>query len=576
MSGSFALSLEPPWDTLKPGDTTNVQASLLVFDPLGKKHLFRSMLTQKLFIASGALANMPIYSFLKCSVVETAPRFRLDVSVGYALGHPIPTADVYNRCIEVCSGIGMMGEGIKSCGITINAANDLQAEFGIFQTQHGQSNFVEGDVRDPAVVASLHGTAGSSCMISGGFSCQPWSQLGDSRGTTDPRACSLVGILETSYWLRAHSILLECVCSAGQDVQVQQIIKQFCQCTGFAKSEITLELASVAPAKRQRWWCLLTNPTIPPIQLQPLPKMNPSPTVGDLFPCFPEWTQHELDQLTLDRYETNKFMEFGGLFESLVRSNEPLRTALHGWANQLTGCPCMCRKFPFSEERLKNKGIYGALIQLPGELKTYLGNLPVTRHLHPWEMALLHGCNPNRQWLPNLRFGIAALGQMAAPAQSTWIIAQLQSQMAAMDGIRIMPKSALWNQFQCVFAAAYMSKPEITATVPFRGYVDGLYKCLYESAQVRIGPGLSAMPSQQEEQSQKSAPHVPPTRFHAMPERSQYIPGPSHPENTKEAIVSKPGDVMCNLKVQQAPPMVAVAIPREVFQVPRAHSNALS
>ena len=118
-------------------------------------------------------------------------------------------------------------------------------------------------------------------------------------------------------------------------------------------------------------------------------------------------------------------MEFGGLFENLVNVAAPFKTALHGWANQLTGCPCLCRQYPFSEERLKSKGIFGALIQLGGEFETYQGKLPKTRHMHPWEMALLHGVSPNRPWKPNLRFSTAALGQMV-PIQSAWVVAQFQ------------------------------------------------------------------------------------------------------------------------------------------------------
>lgn len=239
------------------------------------------------------------------------------------------------------------------------------------------------------------------------------------------------------------------------------------------------------------------------------------------------------------------------MIESLVRSNEPLRTALHGWANQLTGCPCKCRKFPFSEERLKNKGIFGALIQLQGEINTYLGTLPVTRHMHPWELALLHGCNPNRQWLPNLRFGIAALGQMAAPAQSAWIIGQMQSHVAALEGLKTTPETAIWNQFQCSFAAAHMSKPDVTSSGPFRTYVDGLYRCLYESAQIRIGPGLSVLPAQ-ESVNVESVPHVPPTRFQAMPVSSPAASGPSPGDGSFESsqmtrnALDAPDRMTCN------------------------------
>ena len=53
---------------------------------------------------------------------------------------------MYNDAIELCPGIGMMGEGITSCGIQIRATNDKQAELCKFQTRQGQANVITGDI----------------------------------------------------------------------------------------------------------------------------------------------------------------------------------------------------------------------------------------------------------------------------------------------------------------------------------------------------------------------------------------------------------------------------------------------
>jgi hypothetical protein len=91
-----------------------------------------------------------------------------------------------------------------------------------------------------------------------------------------------------------------------------------------------------------------------------------------MLPILPQWDPSHLDQLVLDLYELNKFGEFNSLFPNIVNSEEPVRAALHGCANQLTGCPCGCRQHPFSEVRLKQKGLFGALIPTGGDQKTYL------------------------------------------------------------------------------------------------------------------------------------------------------------------------------------------------------------
>ena len=82
----------------------------------------------------------------------------------------------------------------QSFGISIEAVNDLQKEMGLFQIRQGQKSVVVGDVGDPAIVATLHSACQSPALVSGGFSCQPWSALGDKRKSGDPRSGSLVQV----------------------------------------------------------------------------------------------------------------------------------------------------------------------------------------------------------------------------------------------------------------------------------------------------------------------------------------------------------------------------------------------
>ena len=190
------------------------------------------------------------------------------------------------------------------------------------------------------------------------------------------------------------------------------------------------------PTRRTRWWCLLSNGTLPEIELQPLPELSRQPVVGGVIPVCPAWPSHHMKQLELDQYETRKFAEFGGFEHNMVKHDGVLRTALHGWANQLTPCPCKCRKYPMSDERLKAKGLFGALVRIAGEFTTSMGPLPKTRHLHPWEMCVIHGGIPEFEWHP-LRFSIAALGQMASPVQSCWVTGHLLSACDSAQGLPV-------------------------------------------------------------------------------------------------------------------------------------------
>ena len=148
------------------------------------------------------------------------------------------------------------------------------------------------------------------------------------------------------------------------------MIKSFCAKTGFWYTDVTLRLDHVWPSKRERWWCLIVNPTIPKFTLPPLPSFKQSPSVGQLLPVFPAWPDSEMQQLIIDEYEYGCFSNFSGIPNVVIDLNKPLATALHGWGNQLMGCPCGCRSGPLSLMRLKEKGLWGALLPPPMEFQS--------------------------------------------------------------------------------------------------------------------------------------------------------------------------------------------------------------
>ena len=436
----------------------------------------------------GHCSNHHAHTLLQVEVLQIQPRVHVSLEGGHKLGHNIPTQSLYQDAIEVCAGIGMMGEGIQACGIKIRVANDLRQELCHFQERQGQVNVIAGDIRNPDVIAQIFEAFPQPALLSSGFSCQPWSRLGDGGKSQDPRSSTLVGVLEMAYWLRSHSVLLECVEGAGKDPEVQHLLQEFCQITKFCHQQVDLQLETMLPAKRDRWWCLLTNPSVPSFALRKLPALTIPPVLGDLLPFCPEWDQFDMEQLCLDLYETNKFAEFDGLLSNIVTLNKPVRTALHGWSNQLSGCPCGCREYPFAESRLKAKGIFGALIPTEGHIRSYMGTLPNTRHMHPWEMSLLHGARPNREWKPRLRLSIAGLGQMAAPVQSCWVVGQFVSHLQRLEGMEVGPESFLWNHMTTVFQVVQSDQPMLFHHPNFQMYITRVHQALSQSAQTHQVP----------------------------------------------------------------------------------------
>ena len=146
----------------------------------------------------------------------------------------------------------------------------------------------------------------------------------------------------------------------------------------------------------------------------------------DLFQSPLALAQAELDQLVLHSAELEKFLAYkpqlGRLF---LKLDGKAPTALHSWGSQMVGCHCGCRTCGFSHETLSSRGVYGLLIPLPELGSASDSSLPMLRHPHPTEVALLNGV-PEITWPCDLRLALAGLGQMAAPFQTLWVGAHLQ------------------------------------------------------------------------------------------------------------------------------------------------------
>ena len=77
---------------------------------------------------------------------------------------------------------------------------------------------------------------------------------------------------------------------------------------------------------------------------------------------------------------------------------------------------------------LREKGLYGQLIQL--DTMDDAQNVPDVRHLHPQEVAILNALIPSYVTPSgdfHLRLELSAVGQMASPIQSLWVLAQVHT-----------------------------------------------------------------------------------------------------------------------------------------------------
>ena len=142
---------------------------------------------------------------------------------------------------------------------------------------------------------------------------------------------------------------------------------------------------------------------------------------------------------------------------------------------------------------------------MEGPVRTHFGDLPATRRLHSWEVALLNGMDPAKVWGSSMRLAIAGIGQLASPIQSCWIISQALALRSAMLDIQaVHPIHCLWNHLMSVYRGVEPTQPTIAAHHPsFRGYFARLHTLLGDYCTSDLGPTQVGSSSQEHESSQR-------------------------------------------------------------------------
>ena len=493
--GCFAmvdlLKLEPEWKLISSGQRVDFLAETIIWDPLQSRTLVRTAIHRRFVVIEGPLRQASAFSILNGVLTDATLGLRIRVDANSRVLHHsgCTLPDMWNVS-EICSGIGAMSDGIITAGGCIQNKNELRAPLIDFQKRQGFYKLAEGNIGTTEVLAEFFDLHPQSTMMVAGFNCQPWSKLGDQRQLDDPRSMSLVYALRTAFYSRSHGLMLECVSEAGTDPHVLDLLNTWCKLTGYRMCTTNLKLEDFWTSRRNRWWCLLLNPSAPMIDLLPLPKQVVPPTVADLFPNMPLWPGDEETQLSLDLYETNKFIEFGSFEGAVIKSNQPLPTALHGWGNQLQGCPCGCRKGSMDHSRLRHKGLFGALVIMDGQLECVDGPRLRSRHIHPWELSVLTGCPPNKKWMPHLRLALCGLGQMASPIQSCWIYSQYKFAMGKHFDLPDLtsPEEALWAHVKMVFQDYSDKFPSLYKDPRVNTFVSQTHDLLFDAHMNRVVP----------------------------------------------------------------------------------------
>ena len=426
--------LVPPWDQSALGTTVDLVLQSVLQDCEGHA-IMRILGTQQhVEVQDVQLDQQAVFTFLNLQVMAVTPRPVLQVTKETRqFVHPPTSYASVCKCIELCAGAGFMSQGATACGFHPIIGVEKNSRFASLYSLQHDGKFICKDIGSTAAIAEALSSGASGVTLLSGFSCQPYSCAGDRRGFRDSRADALPSSLRFAWLVQAPVVILECTPLAKDDPNVQAALANFLQLSGFQINQVILRLSNCWAARRDRWWCVMMPKVLGSLSIPDLPIMPEYQVVGGIMPYIRHWPEKDIAELILSLHEHLKFRAYAGPLESLALDfKKPLPTALHAWGNQIYPCGCGCRS-GLSEERLKTKGLHGVLIPGKNMLHHEGDSFPECRHVHPAEVLLLCGGRPDLSF-DSMRLGLAAVGQLASPIQSLWILSHVRQAIASFAG----------------------------------------------------------------------------------------------------------------------------------------------
>ena len=284
------------------GGVTDMVCAVKVFDPEQCAHLLVSRTDSVVFLFEGILyEGFTAFTLFNVTLTKFYP---VPVVVSnkdsVVMGHHKLSWDSLRSVIDMCAGFGGLTQGAVAAGFDVPVAIDQNQLMLDLHSKIHESHCICGDIGDRRVIQEVWSHSRGASVVSCGFSCQPFSRLGDCKSHMDSRASCLTKALNAAFYLNAAVIVLECVAPAAHDSFVQAELDRFCKVTGFHLTQTELKLDHVWPCRRHRAWWVLTSPEIGKVPLNSWPVFTNICEVCQIIPEIRLWDSRDEEQLALD------------------------------------------------------------------------------------------------------------------------------------------------------------------------------------------------------------------------------------------------------------------------------------
>ena len=374
-----------------------------------------------------------------------------------------PASDLLNL-VELCAGVSCSSVGLTSAGFHHLGSVEWKPKLAnLHTTCHANVPVINQDITQPSCIRALLQMFQPPFSLMSGISCQPYSSGGAQGGSEDDRSSTLPATVKLAYLCQSPVLIIECVTQARSNRFVRSILQALESQLGYHLADVSLRLEDNWAARRYRWWVVASHPALGPISVPDWPK-SPGLCIRDLMPYGYQWTSDVLQELELSAQEVQLFtLDGSNMRKYVMQGDGKLPTSLHSWGSQAMECPCGCRQSGFSDQLVKQRGIYAQVIAFSKDDGTV-----AYRHLHPCELALLNAMPPPQQWFlpdhPDLRLCLGAIGQLASPLQAVWVGACVVSKLhQILDLPECCPKDVMHAFRNRMFKCAKDMYPSISS-----------------------------------------------------------------------------------------------------------------
>jgi len=390
--------------------------------------------------------RLSLFDVLVGSVGTTVDLLITDESV--IIAHGIRQSGDLLRVVELWSGLACSSRGLESVGFRHACSVEWRQPLAqLHMTCNPGVPIVHGDINNPSCLKEVMKRVEPPFTLMCGMSCQPYSSGGTQAGSCDERWNTVPATVRACHLFQCPLLIIECVTQARSNQFVTSCLKQLEVQLGYHLTEVTLKLEDVWCARRYRWWLIASHPSIGPVQIPEWPR-SLNLNIRDVMPFARQWPADVLQELLLTDHEAAQFtLDGSSLRKYQVKMDGKLPTCLHSWGSQASSRPCGCRTSGFSDQLVRQRGIYAQLVQVMNS------EGPVQyRHFHPSELALLNGMPPPESWMtpehPPLRLCLCAVGQLASPLQSVWVGACIVKHLNAIWNCAQVSPSDLLHGFR--------------------------------------------------------------------------------------------------------------------------------